>query len=239
MLSFLTGAYYALTASVGAKVNKIGRPAESKAEVVSFVGLCLAGMLPHNEAHVCITGILSNSSFSRGYDCACVQACFTAKAQAASTYLYLKRRGMIYDDFKLDVSEEQYVQRLKSAFNNEPPSRATIPRATCFHDLDSLVTAIKLKGQKTVTAARYTQQCLSEVIETLRIRGLMLHHDSASSHTAALILNYLKENYIVILEHRPYPSDFSVSHFWIEMLMRKHCYRLRRAVAACAHVPHA
>ncbi|GFY15486.1 hypothetical protein TNCV_1572971 [Trichonephila clavipes] len=47
------------------------------------------------------------------------------------------------------------------------------------------VKSIKLKGQKTVTVNWYTTKCLPE-IHQVNVRGLMLHHNNASSHTAGL-----------------------------------------------------
>ncbi|GBP36656.1 hypothetical protein EVAR_35240_1 [Eumeta japonica] len=75
--------------------------------------------------------------------------------------------------------------------------------------ITGLEKAIKLKGQKTVKAAWYTRGCLPIVLQTLRIRGFMLHHDSASSHTSAVTGNFLKESNIVVLEHPPYSPDLA------------------------------
>ncbi|GBP22849.1 hypothetical protein EVAR_17203_1 [Eumeta japonica] len=56
------------------------------------------------------------------------------------------------------------------------------------------VEAIKLIGKKTVTAAWCIQQCLIQVLQTFQIRGLVvLHHDNASSQTAALTVNFLRK----------------------------------------------
>ena len=38
------------------------------------------------------------------------------------------------------------------------------------------VKAIKLEGQKTVTANWYTTQCLPQILQEVNVRGLMLHH---------------------------------------------------------------
>ncbi|GFU88188.1 uncharacterized protein TNCV_845811 [Trichonephila clavipes] len=47
-----------------------------------------------------------------------------------------------------------------------------------------LVKAIKLEGQKTVTANWYTTKCLPEILQEVNARELMLHHGNASFHTA-------------------------------------------------------
>ncbi|GFT55415.1 histone-lysine N-methyltransferase SETMAR [Trichonephila clavipes] len=54
-----------------------------------------------------------------------------------------------------------------------------------------LVKAIKLEGQKTVTANWYTSKCLPEILQEVIVMGLMLHHDNASSHIAALLIEFL------------------------------------------------
>ncbi|GFV77944.1 uncharacterized protein TNCV_981 [Trichonephila clavipes] len=56
-----------------------------------------------------------------------------------------------------------------------------------------LIKAIKVEGQKTVTANCYTTKCLPEIIQEVNVRGLMLHHDSAPSHTAGLTAEFLKQ----------------------------------------------
>ena len=53
-----------------------------------------------------------------------------------------------------------------------------------FFRSTGLVKAIKLEGKKAVTANWYTTKCLPEILQEVNVRGLMLHHDNASSHTA-------------------------------------------------------
>ncbi|GFV26286.1 uncharacterized protein TNCV_2755601 [Trichonephila clavipes] len=62
-----------------------------------------------------------------------------------------------------------------------------------------LVKAIKLEGQKTVTANWYTTKCLPEILQEVNVRGLMLHHGNASSNAAGLTqgqtqLSFLNKN---------------------------------------------
>ncbi|GFV29274.1 uncharacterized protein TNCV_4603061 [Trichonephila clavipes] len=54
------------------------------------------------------------------------------------------------------------------------------------------IKAIKLEGQKTVTENWYTTKCPLEILQEVNVRGLMLQHDSASSHTARLTAEFLK-----------------------------------------------
>ncbi|MFX6318898.1 hypothetical protein ABTF97_18765, partial [Acinetobacter baumannii] len=60
-----------------------------------------------------------------------------------------------------------------------------------FFRSTGLVKAIELEGQKTVTANWYTTKCLPEILQEVNVRGLMLHHDNASSHTAGLTVEFL------------------------------------------------
>nr|XP_015914885.2 histone-lysine N-methyltransferase SETMAR-like [Parasteatoda tepidariorum] len=60
-----------------------------------------------------------------------------------------------------------------------------------FFRSTGLIKAIKLEGQKTVTANWYTTKCLPEILQEVNVRGLVLHHDNASSHTAVLTVEFL------------------------------------------------
>ncbi|GFU75736.1 uncharacterized protein TNCV_1651961 [Trichonephila clavipes] len=61
-----------------------------------------------------------------------------------------------------------------------------------FFRSTGLIKAIKLEGQKTVTANWYATKCLPEILQEVNVMELMLHHDSASSHTAGLTAEFLK-----------------------------------------------
>ncbi|GBP17780.1 hypothetical protein EVAR_102639_1 [Eumeta japonica] len=82
------------------------------------------------------------------------------------------------------------------------------------------VKVIKLKGQKTVAVTRCTQHCLPEVPQTLRVRDT-LHHDNASSHTAAFTVNFLKENNLLVSEHPPYSPELATCEFWLSFDLKK------------------
>ena len=91
-----------------------------------------------------------------------------------------------------------------------------------FFRSTGLVKAIKLEEQKTVTASWYTQHCLSEVLQDLKIKSLMLHHDNASLHSAAITVNFLRENHIKVIEHPEYSADLAVCDFWLFFNLKKH-----------------
>lgn len=72
--------------------------------------------------------------------------------------------------------------------------------------------AIKLVGQKTVMAFWYTQRCLPDVLQGLRIRGLMLHQMS---------LNFLKKNKARVIELSPNSIDLAMYSFWLFLNLQK------------------
>ncbi|GFY30584.1 histone-lysine N-methyltransferase SETMAR [Trichonephila clavipes] len=104
---------------------------------------------------------------------------------------------------EMDSPNPPLPGQLQLAFGDESPCRATVfgwfkefcrgrnslqdeehtggPRRTV------LVKAIKLEGQKTVTANWYTTKCLPEIIQEVNVRGLILPHDNASSHTVQFL----------------------------------------------------
>lgn len=91
-----------------------------------------------------------------------------------------------------------------------------------FFRSTGLVKAIKLEEQRTVTANWYINKCLPEVLGSLDIRGLLLHHDNASSHTARATVDYLRENNVRVIEHPPYSPDLAMCDFWLFFNLKKH-----------------
>ncbi|PRD30899.1 UNVERIFIED_CONTAM: Histone-lysine N-methyltransferase SETMAR [Trichonephila clavipes] len=91
-----------------------------------------------------------------------------------------------------------------------------------FFKSTGLIKAIKLEEQKTVTANWYTIKCLPEILQEVNVRGLMLHHDSASSHTVSLPpAEFLKQTQIKVTEHPPYSSDLAMCDFWLFINLKK------------------
>ena len=84
-----------------------------------------------------------------------------------------------------------------------------------FFNTDGLVKAIKLEGQKNVTALWYTTECLPKVFESFPKGSRLLLHDNASSHTAKLTIEYLAANKIKTLPHPPYSPDLAMCDFWL------------------------
>ena len=62
-----------------------------------------------------------------------------------------------------------------------------------FFRSNGLVKAVKLEGQKTVTANWYTNVYLPKIFDEVSIKGEIFYHDNAPSHTAITKKQFLKE----------------------------------------------
>ncbi|GFW10856.1 histone-lysine N-methyltransferase SETMAR [Trichonephila clavipes] len=80
-----------------------------------------------------------------------------------------------------------------------------------------LIKAIKLEGQKIVTANWDTTKCLPEISVT----GLMRHYDSASSHTAGLTAEFIKQTQIKVIENPPCSPDLAMCDFWLFINLKR------------------
>ncbi|GFV32060.1 histone-lysine N-methyltransferase SETMAR [Trichonephila clavipes] len=136
---------------------------------------------------------------------------------------------MTFYDFKVELNQDECVQQLKLAFNEESKCQAAIFRwftefcrgRNSLQDEEhsgkpptGLVKAIKLEGQMAVTANSYTTKCLTDFLQEVNVRVPMLHHDNASSHTARLTVEFLKQKQIIVIEHPPYSPDLAMCDFW-------------------------
>lgn len=74
---------------------------------------------------------------------------------------------------------------------------------------------------RTVIANWYTTQCLPQIIREENVRGLMLHHDNASSHSARLTLEFLEHKQIKVIEHPSYSPDLAMCDFWLFLNLKK------------------
>ncbi|GBP29806.1 hypothetical protein EVAR_94646_1 [Eumeta japonica] len=97
-----------------------------------------------------------------------------------------------------------------------------LPRWTMSHERELKLAFVSEKKEVQAYKAKpplrpgtYIRHCSPGVLQTLRIGSLKLHHDDASSHTAALTVKFLKENDIEVLEHPPYSPDVAVNDFWL------------------------
>lgn len=110
-------------------------------------------------------------------------------------------------------------------FQDEPkPTKVVRSRSTSkkmvatFVAKTGHVATIALEDRRTVNAEWYTTVCLPQVVAELRKsnpkRRIILHHDNASSHTAARTIDYLKKQNVEILDHPPYSPDLSPNDFF-------------------------
>ena len=97
-----------------------------------------------------------------------------------------------------------------------------------FFSKSGHVASIPLLERKTVTSEWYTNTCLPQVFESWSkrrprtgTRGLLLHHDNASAHTAAATLDYLQENNVQLVTHPPYSPDLAPCDFFLFPQIKK------------------
>ena len=91
-----------------------------------------------------------------------------------------------------------------------------------FFRKSGLVAVVPLKERRTVNASWYTTVCLPKVFQELRDqrprtgnRGILLHHDNASAHTAAATLDFLATENVQLVTHPPYSPDLAPCDFWL------------------------
>ncbi|GFW73048.1 hypothetical protein TNCV_831671 [Trichonephila clavipes] len=84
---------------------------------------------------------------------------------------------MIFCDFKAGLNQEECVQWLKLAFDDESPRRAFVFRCR------ALVKAIKLEGQKIVTANWYTAKCLPEILQKVNVNASLTNQDTKTNQS--------------------------------------------------------
>ena len=92
----------------------------------------------------------------------------------------------------------------------------------CFLGKSGNVVIIPLEDRRTVTEDWYVHHCLPKVFEVwcqrrpkTGLRGLFLHHDNASAHTAATTVAFLNESDVLLLPHPLYSPDLSPCDFFL------------------------
>lgn len=92
-----------------------------------------------------------------------------------------------------------------------------------FFGASGPVAAVMVPNGQNVNAKFYSDVVLPQVIATLeksqpsrlQTGRILLHHDNASSHTAALTTNFLKQQRIRTIRHPPYSPDLAPCDFWL------------------------
>ena len=86
----------------------------------------------------------------------------------------------------------------------------------CFFAKFDHVATILLEDRKTVTADWCVNNCSPRIFHAwckrrprMGVRGLQLHHDNASAHTAAVTLNFLTASDIQLVTLSPYSPDLA------------------------------
>ena len=91
--------------------------------------------------------------------------------------------------------------------------------ATFFSGRGHIAT-IPLEDRRTVTAEWYTTVCLPRVFQVIHerrpktgLRGMFLHHDNASAHTAMRTVEFLQQSGVKLVDHPPYSPDLAPCDF--------------------------
>ena len=86
----------------------------------------------------------------------------------------------------------------------------------CFFAKFGHVATIPLEDRKTVTTDWYVNHCLLKIFQArckrrarTGVRGLLLRHDNASAHTAAVTLDFLTTSDIQLVTRSPYSPDLT------------------------------
>jgi len=95
--------------------------------------------------------------------------------------------------------------------------------AAAFFNQEGLIDLVRLEKGRTVTADWYSTVCLDSVLQrvtdnhksSLRVANLILHHDNASSHTAGLTKDYLRNRKVEVLNHPAYSPDLAPCDFYL------------------------
>lgn len=88
-----------------------------------------------------------------------------------------------------------------------------------FFQITGHVASVALEDRRTVNADWYVTTCLPEVLRELRKsnpkRRVIIHHDNASAHTAAVTKAFLEEKKVILMGHPPYSTDLAPCDFFL------------------------
>lgn len=112
--------------------------------------------------------------------------------------------------------------------DEDPPTKVVRSRSVgkqmvaVFFRRSGPVAVIPLLEQRTVTAQWYCEVALPSVFQKLEdsrpgtgLRGILLHHDNASSHTAARTIDFLSRSGVQLLPHPPYSPDLAPCDYFL------------------------
>lgn len=97
-----------------------------------------------------------------------------------------------------------------------------------FYTVDGVIARIVVEKGKTVNGELYRKQILPKVFSKFMknkgrttVRDVMLHHDNASPHKAAVVTEYLREERVKLLPHPPYSPDLAPCDFYLFPKIKK------------------
>ncbi len=108
----------------------------------------------------------------------------------------------------------------------DPPTKFKRSRSTnkkmvpSFFMRSGHIATVPLEDRRAINSEWYTTVCLPEVFSAVAqkrprtgTRGLLLHHDNATAHTAADTLEFLTEQGVQSVSHPPYSPDLAPCDF--------------------------
>lgn len=97
-----------------------------------------------------------------------------------------------------------------------------------FFRSTGIVKVVKLEKGEKVTADWYVNKCLTQVFGSIceyrpksGLKRIILHHDNARPHKAAITEKFLSDNDVEVLPHPPYSPDLAPADFWLFKNMKK------------------
>jgi [histone H3]-lysine36 N-dimethyltransferase SETMAR len=97
-----------------------------------------------------------------------------------------------------------------------------------FYTVDGVIARIVIEKGKTVNGELYRKKILPQVFSNFMkkggrntVRDVMLHHDNATPHKAAVVTEYLKEERVKLLSHPPYSPDLAPCDFYLFPKIKK------------------
>ena len=98
----------------------------------------------------------------------------------------------------------------------------------CFSETFSHVATIPLEDRKTVTADWCVKHSLPKIFQAwckqrsrTVVRGLLLHYDNASTHTAAETLDVLAASDVQLITHPPYSPDIAPCDWFLFLSVKR------------------
>ena len=91
-----------------------------------------------------------------------------------------------------------------------------------FFSMSGHLATVVLEDHRAVTAKWYTEVCLPQVFSKIQekrprtgLRGILLHHDNASSNTAIATIAFLEKTPVKIMTHPAYSPDLAPCDFFL------------------------